>query len=311
MTQSLFDIITVADACADMVVDLGDVLPQFGQVEQWVPDYMLEMGGSGCIFACQAAKLGLRVAILGRVGADPLGQLVRDRLAGAGVDTRYLWADPALKTGLTVHLGRAGGDRAMLTYGGALNAVYPADLDDAFLRSGRHLHLGAYYLQTNLLPAAPAVLRRAHALGLSVSLDTNWDPAERWEGGLDEALAHADLFFPNEREALAIAGAADLATAVETLGRRVPVLAVKLGREGALVRAGGRSVTVPVAPVEPLDTIGAGDSFDAGFLAGWLAGLPLDRCAALGNACGRANSLQRGGLAGQPTLADLPDYLPR
>ena len=269
----------------------------------------MEMGGSACIFACQTAKLGLTTGIFGRVGPDPAGALMLQRMNESGVDTSLVIEDPALKTGLGVALTKPDGDRAILTYGGSLNAVYPADITDAFLRRGRHLHYCSYYLQTNLQPAVPDMLRRARALGLTVSLDTNWDPAETWDGGLREAIAQTDLFFPNENEALAITRQAELSGALDVLhrwGRPELIVAVKRGEQGALVSAGGAQIEVPVAPVETLmDTIGAGDSFDAGFVTGWLRGLSPAACAALGNACGRASTQARGGIRGQPTLADL------
>jgi sugar/nucleoside kinase (ribokinase family) len=299
-----FDMVTVGDLCVDLIVDLGDTEPAFGQAEQWIPDYTAEMGGSGCIFACQAAKLGLRVAVVGRVGDDPFGQLALRRLAESGVETRFITVTPGLKTGLGLALCRASGDRAILTYGGSINAVYPADLSDDLLRSARHLHYCSYFLQTHLRAAVPAIFRRARALGLTISLDTNWDPEGRWAaaGDLAAALALCDVFLPNEQEALAITGAAGLADALDLLvGRiRLPVVAAKRGELGARVAAGAERLESPVEPVAALaDTIGAGDSFDGGFVAAWLAGRPLAECAALGNACGRASTQARGGIAGQ------------
>ena len=219
MSGPEFDILTVGDLCVDLIVDLGEAAPIFGQAEQWVPDYLVELGGSGCIFACQAAKLGLRVAVVGRVGDDAFGQLALRRLAECGVETRFITAPPGLKTGLGLALCRAAGDRAILTYGGSINAVYPADLSDDLLRSTRHLHYCSYFLQTHLRAAVPAIFRRAKALGLTISLDTNWDPGGRWAaaGDLAEALALCDLFLPNEQEALAITGAAGLADALKSL----------------------------------------------------------------------------------------------
>jgi sugar/nucleoside kinase (ribokinase family) len=306
MATPAFDIITIADMCVDLVVDLGDSVPRFGQVEQWVEDYFVELGGSANIFACQAARLGLRVAVLGRVGDDAFGRLALRRLGECGVDTRYVTVDAGLKTGIGVALCRSGGDRAILTYAGSISAVGPEDVTDDFLRSGRHLHYCSYYLQMRLLPHAPAVLHRARELGLSVSLDTNWDPEGRWQGGLREALSAANLFLPNEQEAIAIASAlaaepaSSLDEAVSQLVALGPVIAVKQGERGALVANRESRGAVPVEPVaRVIDTIGAGDCFDAGFVAAWLAGRPLAECAALGNACGRASTQARGGIRGQ------------
>ena len=292
--------------CVDLIVDLGKVIPQYGQVEQWIPDYSLEMGGSCCIFACQAAKLGLRVAILGRVGDDAFGQLVLRRLRQSGVDLRYASVDSCLKTGLGIALSRVGGDRAILTYGGSLNAVYPEDISDRFLRSGKHLHYGSYYLQTNLLPMAPQIMLRAKALGLTVSLDTNWDPGECWDGGLRACLECTDVLLLNGREAQAITSARDHREAMKMLLESVPTVVIKRGEKGALVGREGECHAVSVEPVTKIvDTIGAGDSFDAGFLAGWLRGLDLRDCAAIGNMCGRATTQVAGGIAGQLAAVDI------
>ncbi len=308
MLQPTYDIITIGDCCVDLCMDLGEVMPRFGQTEQWVPGYFLEMGGSACIFACQAAKLGLRVGILGRVGDDAFGQLMLRRMQEAGVDTRHIIVDRSLNTGLGVLLCRPNGDRSILTYAGSLNAVYPEQINDEFLRQGRHLHYCSYYLQTNLQPAAPRLLQRAKELGLTVSLDTNWDPAAAWDGGLQQALAQCDVFLPNDQEALAISHRPTLEEALPALAAQTPLVAIKMGERGALVQRGHERIAVPVQPVERVvDTVGAGDSFDAGFLAGWLRGLPLEQCARIGNACGRASTQARGGFMGQPWARDIPE----
>ncbi len=299
MNTKPYDVLTFGDLCVDLIITGADVTPQFGQVEKLVENYTLEMGGSCSIFACQAARLGLRTAILGRVGADSFGQLMLDRMNEAGVDTRFVTVDPALKTGLGIALCPPG-DRAILTYLGTVNVLQPQDVTDELLASARHLHHGSYYLHTGLRPGIPQIFRRAKALGLSISLDTNWDPAERWDGVMDELLPMTDVFFPNDQEALHISGAKDLDAAARAfLARGVRVTALKAGAKGARVYAGGVRLERPVEPVSGGDSIGAGDSFDAGFLAGWLRGLPLERCLEIGMACGRSVAGKIGGVAGQ------------
>ena len=147
MTEPAYDVLTIADMCVDLIMDLGDAVPQFGQVEQWVSDYLMEMGGSACIFACQTAKLGLATGICGRAGPDPAGAADAAAAERERRRHRFLIEDAALKTGLGVALTKPNGNRAILTYGGSLNAVYPADITDDFLRRGRHLHYCSYYLQ--------------------------------------------------------------------------------------------------------------------------------------------------------------------
>ena len=303
--HKLFDVLTFGDLCVDLIVSGDDVTPRFGQVEKLVGDYMLEMGGSCSLFACQAARLGLRTAILGRVGDDSFGRLVVRRLEECGVDTRYVTVDPQLKTGLGIALCQKN-DRAILTYMGTINVLQPQDVTDDLLASARHLHHGSYYLHTGLLPGIPEIFRRAKQLGLSTSLDTNWDPQELWDANLAEVLPHTDILMPNEQEARFISHRSSLAKSVARFHQQgVGLVTVKLGAEGALVDDGQAVLRRTVAPVSGGDSIGAGDSFDAGFLAGWLRSLPLERCLELACACGSSVAGKVGGLAGQLGIEDF------
>ena len=300
-----YDIIVFGDTCVDLILRDDDVVPQFGQVEKTVAGYDLVMGGSCCIFAAQAAKLGLRVAILGRVGADYFGKLIVDALAEAGVDTRYIDVKDDLRTGITVHLVQ-GDDRAMLTHMGSLNALTAADVADEFLASARHLHYGSLYLQTGLLPHWVDILARAKQLGMTVSLDTNWDPAERWDHDLERAYPYIDVLLPNEQEAMYLSGMDSYGAAITNLRQRVPLLVVKRDIAGAVAWQGEREFAQSVFEAnEGGDGIGAGDSFDAGFLAGWLNGLPLASCLSLACECGRGVASGVGGIAGQPCQSDF------
>jgi sugar/nucleoside kinase (ribokinase family) len=301
MPSKPYDVLTFGDLGVDLIISGPDVTPQFGQVEKLVEDYTLEMGGSCSIFACQAARLGLRTAILGRVGPDRLGELIVERLQQAGVDTRFVTVDPTLKTGLGVALCPPG-DRAILTYMGSINALRPEHVTDELLASARHLHHGSHYLHTGLQPAMPHIFRRAHGLGMSISLDTNWDPAETWNGGLPELLSMTNVFFPNDQEARRISRLDNLDAAAAAFQHQgVGVVALKAGAQGATVYAGEQRIQRQAVPIHGGDSIGAGDSFDAGFLAGWLRDLPLERCLEIGMACRRSVAGKIGGLAAQLT----------
>ena len=303
--QRPYDILTFGDMCVDLIVSGGDVVPRFGQAEQLVERYELEMGGSNCLFACQAARLGLKVAVLGRVGDDDFGRLAVRRLEENGVEA-LIDVDPGLKTGLGIALCRED-DRAILTYVGSIGALRPEDVSERLLASARHLHFGSFFLHTGLRSHAPVLLQQAHALGLTTSIDPNWDPEERWNSTLAQALAHADLVFPNEQEALHIAGCGEVEQAAAWFqAQGVPLVAVKRGAEGAWAYAGGQryACSLPPAPTGG-DGVGAGDSFDAGFLGGWLRGRSIQECLEIGCRCGRAVASAAGGLRGQPTWAEV------
>lgn len=307
--ERALDLLVVGDANPDVV--LGGVPPSisYGQAEHLVDTGTLTVGGSAAILACGAARLGLRTALVGVVGDDPAGRFMLGQLESRDIDLSGILVRDGLKTGLTVHLGRDH-DRAMLTFTGAIPALDPATVSGAPLASVRHVHVSSYFLQPLLAEGLPEVFARAHAAGATTSLDTNRDPLKRWEG-LAEALAETDVFLPNADEALAIARTLDaarpprdLGAAVAALAARGPLPVVKRGADGAATWAGGRLLTIPAVTVDAVDAVGAGDSFDAGFLAGWLEGYGLERSLRLAAACGALSLRGAGGVDRQPTLEE-------
>ncbi len=312
MPEKNFDILTVGELNPDLVLS-GNVTPEFGQVEKLVENADLTIGSSSGIFACGAARLGLRVASIGRVGDDVFGHFMLRSLQERGVDTRGVIVDPNVRTGLSVILAR-GSDRAILTFPGAIPTLRLADIQPGLLAQARHLHLTCYYIQDALRPDVPALFDLAHQLGMSVSLDTNYDPAETWDGGVQEALKRTDIFLPNDTECCAIAGLPDVGAALSALAQRIEMVAVKWGAKGALGRTAGQPGQVFQAqslPVQVKDTVGAGDSFDAGFLYGYLSGWEMERCLRLGATCGSLSTRQAGGTTAQPTLEEAKHFLPQ
>jgi ribokinase len=292
-----YDLLVVGELNVDIILT-GDVVPRFGQVEQWCDDLTVAAGSSAAIFAAAAAKMGLRVLYVSRVGDDPFGQLMISALNAAGVDASRVIVDPSIKTGATLIFSR-GQDRAMITYPGSIAAVTRADVQPEVFGLARHLHVASPFLLTGLRDHMPEMMRAAHAAGLTFSLDTNWDPEGAW--ALAGFFDHLDVFLPNENELLAITRADDLDQAIARMASQVPLLAVKRAERGALGVCGERRVDVRAYPTVVADTTGAGDTFDGGFLAGWLRGEPLERCLRLGAACAALTIRQTGGFNGQPT----------
>jgi sugar/nucleoside kinase (ribokinase family) len=171
------------------------------------------------------------------------------------------------------------------------------------------VHVASYYLQTSLAPSLPTLFQRAHDAGATTSLDPNWDPHETWDGGIRELLGVTDFFLPNAEEAIRIAGVGDVREAAVALAADGPLTAVKRGAAGALaVDTSGQIVEVPgLAGTQPVDAVGAGDSFDAGVLTGLLNGLTIERALPLGCACGALSTRAIGGTSAQPTLAQALD----
>lgn len=301
-----FDILVAGEINPDLILT-GDVVPAFGQVEQLVGDARLEVGSSSVIFACGAARLGLRVVFAGVCGDDLFGRFMLGEMQGRGVDVGHVRTTADQRTGLSVILNR-GGDRAILTFPGAMGALRTESITPDLLRSARHVHLSSYFLQTGLQSGLPGLFARARELGLTTSLDTNWDPAEAWRG-VSEVLDHTTIFLPNAAEACAISGAADPGSAAASLATRAQIVAVKLGLDGALGVHRGHTVRVPAFSVHPVDTVGAGDSFDAGFVYGHLRGWELEKSLRFAAACGALSTQGAGGIIAQPTLEEALRYV--
>lgn len=305
----VIDLVVVGDCNPDVLVLGDDVTPRFGQEEKLVDSMSLVVGGSASITAVAAARLGLSVALVAAVGADPAGQFMLDQMAREGVGTDALAVRGNLPTGMTVALS-SGGDRAILTALGAVGSLTAADVPAALLARARHVHISSYFLlEDSLGPGLAAVMATAQAAGATVSLDTNWDPSGRWGLGDDRlaaALAQTDLLLPNEAEAVRLSGGPDLAAAAAALTAAGSRLVVKLGARGALCAGGTRRHRVSVPPVAPVDTTGAGDCFNAGLIAGLLQGLGLPEAAALGCAAGALSTRAPGGTGSCP---DLPSAL--
>lgn len=296
------DLLVLGDANPDLVLT-GDVEPVFGQTEKLVADARLVVGGSGAIAACAAARLGLRVGFVGVLGDDVFGRFMLGALTERGVDVSRCVTDPDRPTGLSVVLSRPE-DRAILTSVGTIADLRAEMIGDDLLGTIRHVHVSSYFLQDALRPALPALFERAHAAGATTSVDPNWDPAERWDDGLLPLLAQTDVFLPNAAEACAIGGLAGAEIAAETLARRGPTVVVKSGSEGGLAVERGEIVRVASIPTAVVDTTGAGDVFDAGFLAGRLSGWPLRRSLELAVACGSLSTRAVGGTGAQPTMEE-------
>jgi len=289
-----FDITIAGELNLDLIL--------YGLPETLVPErelladrMILTLGASSAIVAHNLAALGSRVGFQSRIGDDPLGQIALERLQQCGVDiSRIRRVAGATPTGLTVILYHEAW-RNILTYAGTIAELSWDDLDLNYLGDSRHFHLSSYYLQKGLRPRVPELFRHLKSAGLTISLDTNDDPDDQWEGGLHDVLSHVDVFLPNEREARKAAGTEDLEDAIRKLADLVPLELVKLVREGALSQRGSEHYLSPAQTVVAVDTIGAGDSIDAGFLHQFVHGADLPTCLASGNLVGALSTTRPGG----------------
>jgi sugar/nucleoside kinase (ribokinase family) len=302
-------VLVAGEINADLVLQGYSEFPVPGK-EVLVDDFALVLGSASAIMAMGLARLGTSVAFVGHVGQDLFGRLCLEEMAGRGIDLSRVLQAGGPKTGLTVSI-TSPRDRALVTYLGAIRALTGADVPDASLRGFDHLHSSSFFFQDGLRPDLPDLFARAHRAGLTTSLDTGFDPSGRWDGGLRETLRETDLFFPNEVELAALTGTEDPTEGLRRLENGRTRVVAKLGKNGAMTLDGGQAVHVPAYPVEAVDTTGAGDSFNAGFLHRWLQGAPILECLRLGAACGALSTLGLGGTAAQPGLADAEALVAR
>lgn len=288
-----FDVAIAGEINLDLIL-YG--LPQQMPVERELlaSGFRLTLGSSSAIVAHNLAALGSRVSFTTMVGADDLGSIALERLSSSGVDTSHIICDPTVATGVTLLLPH-GSERHILTYPGAIATLTVEALDVEYLMQARHFHLSSLYLQRGLHDGLPQLFARLRRAGLTISLDTNDDPEDHWGAPLYDLLPHVDVFLPSESEICRIARSTELDRAIATLAPHIPAIVVKRGANGARVYDHGRIADVPAWPVTPVDTIGAGDSFDAGFLRVWLSGCDMVTAARAGNITGALSTQASGG----------------
>jgi sugar/nucleoside kinase (ribokinase family) len=308
-------LLVVGELCVDLIIDVGAEI-RFGQHEQLVQRTTLTMGSSSAITACGAAALGIPTRLISVRGDDTFGRFLDAELAERRVETSRIRVDASLPTGASTHLTRPDGDRAILTSMGSIGTVAAADVSAEDLADSAHLHVGSYFLQHALHPAAAELFASARAAGLTTSLDGNFDPAQEWDSGILEVMPHVDFFFGNEEELTGITRTEDIGSAISVLLEIMPegaAVIAKLGADGALSARRGailRATTPPVsAPL--VDTVGAGDTLAAGFLAAHLLAMPADRALAFAVACGTASTRGSGGVGAQPDFRTAEELAAR
>ncbi len=295
-------VLVVGELNADLIFSGFNALPRPGR-EALADGFSLDLGGSSAICAAGLARLGTPVAILSKVGDDMLGRYCLERLRQAGVDTALVQTDPQLKTGITASFSSH--DRALTTFAGAMTALTVADISTSVLGGFTHLHVSSYYLQSGLREGLPALFRMARELGMTVSLDPGYDPAERWSHAILEVLPHCDVFLLNELELAALSAQDDLESGLRFLRRGEGLVVAKLGKLGCAAWSGRQLLRAAALEVSAVDTTGAGDCFNAGFLHAWLRGAGVDECLEWGTVCGGLSTLALGGCNGQPRSAEI------
>lgn len=297
-----FDLLVIGEINPDLIAQGKEIVPEFNQTEKLIEKVTLTIGSSSVIMACGAARLGLRVAFIGLVGNDYFGHFMLQEMQSHAIDTSGCIVDNEISTGISIILATSN-DRAILTYPGSIPEIQFSHIDKSLLQRAKHVHVGSYFLLEGLQPDLPKLLKNAKETGLTTSLDTNWDPHNNWN--VEDIIPYCDIFLPNEVELLKITKEKNINSGLEKLSMKIPIIAVKLGEKGAIVKQGLQYFESPGLKVDVVDTVGAGDSFDAGFIFGYLGGYTLQKSLQIACICGSLSTRSSGGTSGQATIEDL------
>ncbi|OLE83799.1 MAG: ribokinase [Acidobacteria bacterium 13_1_20CM_2_60_10] len=288
-----FDISVLGELNCDLILyGLPPVLEP--EREHLAKDFALTLGSSSAIFAHNISLLGSRVGFTSCIGGDPLGKFCVEHLSESGVDVSGVKRLPNKNTGVTVILP-LGEKRHILTYPGTTFDLDHMHLDLDYLRDAAHFHLSSFFLLRALRPKLPELFFQMRQTGLTTSLDTNDDPDNLWTDDIKTVLKSVDVFLPNEYEACRVAGTGDVDSALDTLSHLVPIVVIKCGGRGALAKRGNERFHAASLLVQPVDTVGAGDSFNAGFLHKFIHGSDVQDCLEYGNVSAGLSTTRAGG----------------
>ena len=293
--MKLYDIAAIGELNVDIILNGIESEPEIGK-EKFAKEMTVTLGSSTAIFAANAASLGSKVCFVGMIGRDSFGALVRTSLEARGVDTRYL-VEGDTPTGATICMNY-GEDRANLTYQGSMDVMGFDDIDLSVFDNASHIHLSSLFMQSGLLRDIHRILDLAAAKGVTVSLDTQWDPIEKWALDYKTVLPTVTVFMPNEKELQALTGAPDLESAIAAVQPYLGgAMLLKCGSSGSILirKDGTRTVLPAFLNKDVVDAIGAGDSCNAGFVSAFVKGLPLEECQRTGNLTGAVNTTAAGG----------------
>ncbi|NGP89171.1 carbohydrate kinase family protein [Fodinibius halophilus] len=293
---SPLDILVIGELNMDLILNDLEEFPQLGK-EKIANDFNLTMGSSSAIFAANCSRLEQTVGFCGMVGDDDFGKQIRDQLLAFGVDVRHISISKTHKTGITAVL-RYDDDRAMVTYPGAMEHFSLAQIDPDAFENARHLHISSLFLQPGIKTDLFDIIERAQSRGMTTSIDPQWDPKEQWDIDFTKLVGRIDFFLPNEDEFLSITESSTVKEGINEIRPHLGdgTIIIKQGTEGATFVSSNEVKKIPGYTNDtPVDTVGAGDSFDAGFICQILNDTSIEDSIRFGNITGAVSTTEAGG----------------
>ncbi len=289
-----YDVLVVGELNVDLILyDIKKNI-KLGK-EIFANDMVLTLGSSSAILANNLSVWGVKVAFLGKIGKDVFSEIILKTLQKSKVDTKHIIVSEQSKTGATIALSY-GNERAMVTYPGAMSELSNKDISDEILMQAKHLHVSSIFMQETLLKDIIQLFNRAKKLGLTTSLDTQWDPFEKWQVNLNKLLPFVDIFLPNKEEFLEITQSDTIEKGYEKIKKYANIVVIKDSINGSYLYSKNCQKHQPAFIMnEIIDAIGAGDSYNAGFLKEFIKGSDLETCMFEGTLSGAINTQGEGG----------------
>lgn len=296
-----------------VMVDL--LMAPLSRIPRWdenafVETVHLHVGGLAANAAVCLAHLGAPVDVVARLGDDPFGEMIHERLQTAGVNCQHLGRDACRSTSLAFGFVGEQGQRLFVVSLGANASLSQRDFQRINWKNVGFLHLGGFFhlpgVESELHKLLPRIRRRS----VQISLDLAWDPNNRWMEPLRPLLPHLDFIFPNEKQTQRLTGQRVVRQGAQILREAgVRAVIVKLGARGCYVDGDAWQGFVSAFPVQVVDTTGAGDNFDAAFLYGLQTGWNLQTCARFASVVAAASTRAYGAAAALPSRAEAERWM--
>lgn len=302
-----WDVYVYGDINIDLVIPKVEHFPLPGQ-EDVVEIMNTYVGGGAAIFTLGIGKLGLKPVFQGTIGDDCYGQFIKEEFYTKNVDDTLLTISKENKTGISISFTNEK-DRSFLTYRGTNDEIDLSKIDMKRVKEARHIHLTGYAGSKNHNQYLDLLKTVKSMEEVTVSFDVGWDDTGEWYQGIYELFPYIDILFMNEVEAMHYSRKKDAREAILDFSKSCILAVAKLGKKGAMAVKEGVVYEAKAYTVQAVDTTGAGDSFNAGFVYGFLKGKEVEECLKYGNGCGALSVTQLGGNTGFPVEEALVAFI--
>lgn len=302
-----WDVYVYGDINIDLVIPGVEHFPLPGQ-EDVVETMNTYVGGGAAVFTLGIGKLGLKPVFQGTIGDDCYGKFIRDEFKSRNVDDTLLATSKENKTGISISFTNEK-DRSFLTYRGTNDEINLSKIQLDKVKEASHIHLTGYAGSKNHNQYLDLVKKVKDMKEVTISFDVGWDDAGEWYEGIYDLFPYIDILFMNETEAIHYSRKEDAKEAVLDFSKTCSLVVAKLGKKGSMAVKDGVIYESKAYTVQAVDTTGAGDSFNAGFVYGFLKGKTIEECLKCGNGCGALSVTQLGGNTGFPVEEALVEFI--